>query len=109
MNLKKFTICSITAYFLMLTPCHAEEIYIESESTSDYVSIDKNDFVEGFIEDSNGKTFFIEGKLLDGVVDDGSNFYDAETEEQDFFNQKSEFEEDEDFFGQEYEINLEEE
>ena len=95
--------------FLMTTHCPAEEIYIEDGSVSGYVEMDDDGYIEGFVEDLNGKSYFIEGEAFNGVVDDGFNFYDTYPEETDFFDQTPEFENDEDFFEQNYEINLEEE
>ena len=93
----------------MTVLCLAEEIYIESDSHSGYVEADSNGNIEGFVEDSEGRSIFIEGELLDNIVDDGSNFYDVDPRNEDFFDQIPEFEEDEDFFGQKYEMYLEEE
>ena len=93
----------------MTVLCLAEEIYIENDSHSGYVERDSNDNIEGFVEDSKGRSIFIEGELLDNVVDDGFNFYDVDSRNEDFFDQTPEFEEDEDFFGQKYEIHFEEE
>ena len=93
----------------MTNLCLAEEIYIENDSHSGYVEMDNNGNIEGFVEDSEGRSIFIEGDLLDNIVDDGSNFYDIDSRNEDFFNQMPEFEEDDDFFEQEYEIYYEEE
>ena len=93
----------------MTTLCLAEEMYIENDSHSGYVEMNSNGNIEGFVEDSEGRSIFIEGELLDNIVDDGSNFYNIDLRNKDFFDQMPEFEEDEDFFEQEYEIYLEEE
>lgn len=94
--------------FLMATHCPAEEIYIEDGSVSGYVEMNDNSYVEGFVENLNGKSHFVEGEVFKGVVDDAFNFYYTYPEEEDFFDQIPEFENDEDFFEQDYEIDLEE-
>lgn len=109
MRLKKLMFYGTMTFSLMTTLCLAEEIYIENDSHSGYVEMDNDGNIEGFIEDFKGRSVFIEGELLDNIVDDGSNFYDVDPRNEDFFDQISEFEEDEDFFGQDYEIYLEEE
>lgn len=109
MKLKKLTAYGIAAFFSMTTICLAEEIYIDDDSVSGYVEVDNNGFVEGFIDDLKGKSYFIEGEFCNDTIYDGFKFYDAyPNNETDFFDQTPEFEDDKDFFDQKYELYLEE-
>jgi len=68
----KKTIATIFLGLVIALTCHAEEIYVEGETSdgtfvSGYLETE-GDYAEGYLEDDKGNTFFVDGEVQDDRV-----------------------------------------